>query len=153
MRKIPIILICICLLLLACAPHPASIKKTKVKKKSDKEVVIILSDFLGQYNYDSLGTVQVELKRRMTEQDMTLSQLLFGIPIPGSDNPWLTTTEEMLVKLIKKAEKLGANAVTNLELGSYEWYSHEHTEDAYDYKYAVYAKATAIIIHNLNLTE
>lgn len=148
MRKRFSILVVAYLTLLSCGPHPTLKQKSDVKQQFHQEVVIILSPFLEGYSYDTLGSVEVELKRHKPDREKSLGELLFGLPLAG-DNPWLTTSEEMLTKLLKKAQSIGANAVTNLELGSYDVYGYLHTEDWVDYQHVVYAKATALMIHIL----
>ena len=147
MKKFILLLVGIFLIVLACGPHPALKQKPKVKQKLNQEVVMILSSFLEGYSYDTLASVEVELKRHKPDREKSLGELLFGLPLAG-DNPWLTTSEEMLTKLLKKAQSIGANAVTNLELGSYDVYGYLHTEDWVDYQHVVYAKATALLLHN-----
>jgi hypothetical protein len=147
MKRLILSLVLICTLLFACGPHPRLKQKQKVKEESNQEVVIILSPFLKSYSYDTLGSVEVELKRHKPDQEKSLPELLLGLPLSGG-NPWLTTTEEMLTKLLKKAQSMRANAVTNLEIGSYDAYGYLHTEDWAGYQHVVYAKATVLLIHD-----
>jgi hypothetical protein len=136
------------LLILNCGPHPRqkSIDQdADTRKDRHQEVILVLSPYLNQYSYDTLGSVEVKLKRRKSDKEKSLAELLTGLPPPG-DNPWLTTTEEMLTKLLKQARSLGANAITNLELGSYDRYGYLHTEEIAGHEHVVFAKAMALYL-------
>lgn len=113
---------------MSCGPHPSSKLKSKPKEVEQWEVVIILSSFVASHDHDILGSVSVEEEI--------------------SYHPWLTTTEDLLSKLIKRARAIGANAITNLEIGSYDLYGHFPADNFVGYKHRIYAKGTALQLHD-----
>lgn len=147
MKKYLFVLIILYIGALHCGQHPQLNQETRSSRTRDQEVIIVLSSFIQNHDYDTLGAVEVELKRHKPNNEKSIVELLSGLPLPG-DNPWLTTTEEILTKLLKKARSMGANAITNLEIGSYDIYGYLHTEDRTGYQHAVYARGTAVLLHD-----
>ena len=116
-----------CLLGISCGPHPGVKEKHETKKNRYQEVIIILSPYIDNYEYEMLPPVEVEMEI--------------------SRHAFLTATEDLLVKLIKAAQKVGANALTNLDIGSYDMLAYLPHESVVGRKHRIYARGTPLVLH------
>lgn len=126
MKKIALFSVGIYLVILACGPHPDSKLKPKPKKTRHQEVIIILSPYVDNYEHETLSLVEVEMEVSL--------------------HAWLTTTEDLLVRLTKAAQKVGANAITNLDIGSYDMIAVLPHESFAGRKHRIYARGTALVL-------
>jgi hypothetical protein len=130
MKKV-ILCLFLCYLLLGISGISIAKDITYIRVQSTKadltrNVAIILSPYIERHRHEKIGEISVTLEN-------------WG-------NLRGTLTEEILRRLMQKAALQGANAISELEIGSTVVVGYSHQEDVVERKLIVYGKALALKI-------
>lgn len=129
--KKAILCLFLCYLLLGISGTSIAKDITYVRVKSNsadltRNVAIILSPYVERHRHEKIGDISVTLENW---------ESLRG-----------TLTEEILRRLLRKAALEGANAISELEIGSTVVVGYSHQEGVVERKLIVYGKALALKI-------